>query len=208
MHYRVGVVHHFDAPRSRCPSSHPSPNPEAGIDGTATFASASSDADSGRCCTRKYVRSGHAESRRPETFERIRPHSGQADDRHDRSSKCVRRQPPSNNSVRVSLRNVTHALRSRAVRIGHKEFGELLEHDSGRPPPAHFVPRLRYNLTRLDELHRLRDADRPGTTATSTRGRPPRTVEPSGRRKSDASWRSFCWRSFLPTFANAASVAP
>lgn len=62
--------------------------------------------------------------------------------------------------MRRYLRNVTHALRSQAVRIGHKEFGELLEHGSRRPLTAHSVPRLRHNLTMRGEVHRLRDSDR------------------------------------------------
>ena len=50
------VVHHFGAPRRRCPSSHPSWDSEAGIDRMAALASASPGADSDRHCTRKCVR--------------------------------------------------------------------------------------------------------------------------------------------------------
>ena len=84
----------------------------------------------------------------------------------------MRWQPPSNNNVRVALRNVTHTLRSQAVRVRHKEFGELFEYGNGRRLAVHFVPRLRHNLTMLDEVHRLRYPDRPGFALHPPEGDP------------------------------------
>ena len=92
---------------------------------------------------------------------------------------------PSNNSVRIALRNVTHSLHSRVMRIRHKGLRELFEHDSGRRLPPHFVPRLRYILTMLDEARRPKDMDRPGLRLHPLKG---------DRRGQWSVWVSGNWR--------------
>lgn len=64
--------------------------------------------------------------------------------------------------MRIAFRIVTNALHWCVVNIRHKGLRELYERDSGRRLPAHFVPRLRYLLTMLDEARHPRDMDRPG----------------------------------------------
>ena len=71
------------------------------------------------------------------------------------------------------------------MRIRHKGLRELFERDSGRRLPAHFVPRVRYILTMLDEARRPKDMDRPGLKLHPLKG---------DRRGQWSVWVSGNWR--------------
>ena len=75
-------------------------------------------------------------------------------------------------------------VRERCV-FGTKDSGSYSNHDSGRRLPAHFVPRLRYILTMLDEARRPKDMDRPGLRLHPLKG---------DRRGQWSAWVSGNWR--------------
>ena len=100
---------------------------------------------------------GHAFSirkscRHPATPERVRRHSGQEGERHADAPNGSGAGRPSNNSVRIALRNVTHTLRSRAMRIRHTPGAIRIR--SGR--------RLHFVASGTSRCSRRKDMDRPG----------------------------------------------